>query len=126
MKKVAISELSVQNFQGIKKAVIPPGSGDIKISGSNATGKTTLANAISWIFTGKNIYGESDFEIKTLDELGEEKHNLEHNVTANLSIDIGEVLLSKTLKEKWVKQRGSTHQEYTLLKRKNGTVTYLV
>ncbi|HDY87980.1 MAG TPA: hypothetical protein ENH82_07705 [bacterium] len=111
--QVIINSLELQNFQGFKSFKIPPGIGTIVITGGNATGKTTVANAISWLLTDKNISGDSDFEIKTLKKDGEPIHNLNHSVVAGLIIDMKKVTLKKLLKEKWTKQRGSPKKAFT-------------
>ena len=113
MKKVLVVTLELQNFQGVKKLSIPSGLTDINISGHNDTFKTTIANAVSWLFTDKDIYGDSEFEIKTLDADNKPLHNLTHQVTTGVLINEKNVLLSKTLKEKWTKQRGKAHKEFT-------------
>jgi len=48
-----------------------------------------------------------------LDEQGQALHNLEHSVTAVFDMDGKELTLSRTLKEKWVKKRGSAAQTFS-------------
>ena len=49
-----IDSLTLQNFQGVRDLTIDFGP-DTEIRGDNATGKTTVANAITWLLTGKSF-----------------------------------------------------------------------
>ena len=49
----------------------------LNIFGDNATGKTTIFDAFTWLLFGKDSLGSSDFGIKTKDRFGQVVHNLE-------------------------------------------------
>ena len=66
MKKVKILKLSLLNFKGIKQLEITF-NGTTKIYGDNATGKTTLVDAFTWLLFGKDSTDRKDFSIKTFD-----------------------------------------------------------
>lgn len=102
----------VENFQGLKSYEIDPKFQDIDILGDNGTGKTTMANAMIWLFTGKPYTGEAGYSPKTLDKEGGEVHNIDHTVEASLELDDHTmVTLRRTLSEVWKKKRGTQTPE---------------
>lgn len=54
MNEYRIQSMKLLNFCGIQSLEIQPDGADLSIFGDNATGKTTIANAFAWLFTGKN------------------------------------------------------------------------
>lgn len=95
-------QLSLENFRGIKQMDIDFQGADCCIYGSNATGKTTVANAICWLLTGSAITGEKDFSPKTAGA-----HNLHHKAELYIEKDGGGIVrLSKDFYEKWTKKKG--------------------
>ena len=108
--KIFLVKLSLKNFKGIKELNIEFGE-NTNILGENATGKTTIFDAFCWLLFGKDSKGRSTFEVQTLDENNNVLHGIDCNVTAILNIDGAERIVSKTLTEKWVKQRGQAESE---------------
>src|SRR5690606_25556240 len=109
-----LKRLVLRNFQGCREFVLEPNGEDVTVFGRNATGKTTLFNAWTWLLFGKDSLGQANFEIKTLKPDGTPHHGLEHEVEAVLILDDGrEVKLKKVYKEKWTKRRGSAHREFS-------------
>ena len=108
--KILLKRLSLKNFKGIKDLEISFGK-LTTIQGENATGKTTIFDGFLWLLFGKDSQGKSAFEIQPLDSQGNVLHGLETNVTAILDVDGFERTLSRTLSEKWVKQRGQAEAE---------------
>ena len=102
--------MSLKNFKGIKDLEVDFGK-LTTIQGENATGKTTIFDGFLWLLFGKDSQGKSAFEIQPLDNQGNVLHGLETNVTAILDVDGYERTLSRTLSEKWVKQRGQAEAE---------------
>lgn len=99
--------LRLENFKGIKELEIAIDGENISIYGDNATGKTTIADAFSWLLFGKDSKGRAKFGIKTLDKTGAVISNIDHSVSAILEIDGDTVELERIYKEKWTKKRGS-------------------
>lgn len=106
-------DLKLNNFQGIKELSLFPGGEDLEIRGDNATGKTTIGNALTWLLYDKPLGGEKNFSPKTLNGNGEAVHNLVHGVEATFSDNGKQLKLKKELKEKWTKKRGSLKGEFT-------------
>lgn len=105
--------LKLENFKGIKAFEVAVNGQNISIYGDNATGKTTIADAFSWVLFGKDSQGRDRFGIKTVDKMGNTLHHLEHAVTAVLDLDGDEVELRRVFKEKWTKKRGMAVANFT-------------
>jgi len=105
--------LTLTNFKGIKHFTLEPNGDDISIYGDNATGKTTIADAISWLLFGKDSRGNAQFEIKTLGPDGEALHGLEHTVEGVFDYDFKNITLKKAYKEVWTNKRGAAERTWT-------------
>lgn len=103
MTEYKIASIKMQNFCGIKSLDITPNGADLSIYGDNATGKTTIANAFAWLFTGKNAAGTADFDPAPLDGGNGKIHNLETSVAVKFT-DGTEY--RRVLTEVWTKKRG--------------------
>ena len=106
MKHVYLKKLIIRNFKGIRDLTIDFKDKETLIGGRNATGKTTVFDAFTWLLFGKDSTGRSDsgvgsFNIKTLGEDGNPILNEEHVVTGVLDIDGREVVLERSFLEKW-------------------------
>jgi len=112
--KIKLLHLDLNYFKGIKK-YSTDFTDNTMICGENATGKTTLVDAFTWLLFGKDSTGRSDsnFQIKTLDENGKVIPQIEHEVSATLDVDGSHVKLRRVYKEKWVKKRGEETSEFT-------------
>ena len=107
-----LEKLILKNFKGIKDLEIDFGQ-TTEICGANATGKTTVFDAFTWLLFNKNSAGNTDFGIKTKDENGVEVHNLEHSVEGYFTIDGQPLTLRKVYAEKWTQKRGTATAEFT-------------
>ena len=122
---IYIKKLELTNFKCFRHKEFMFDSDVTTIRGRNGVGKTTIADAILWCLFGKNAQGQADFDLKTHDENGKPIPNLDHSVemvlTTNAITGPNEITLKRTLKETWVKKRGSEEQVF-----KNNTTEYLV
>lgn len=98
-------QLNLQNFKGIE-------FGDFRFSdntiirGDNATGKTTVFDALCWLLFGKDSLDRADFQIKTLKD-GEPIHNVNHLVQAAFDNEDGTgFTLKRIYREKYSNPRG--------------------
>lgn len=106
--------LRLSNFQGLTEFALVPQGVDAIVYGDNGTGKTTLANAFSWLLFGKDSLGQAQFEIKPLNPDGTTQHGLTTEVEAVIEHGTGQqVTLRKTYSEKYTKKRGSAQAELT-------------
>lgn len=99
--------LTLRNFKGIRDLTISAEGKNLDISGTNATGKTTIFDAFLWLLFDKDSSGKKDFDIKTLDENNQPIHGLEHTVEGIFDLNSQTITLRKVYSEKWTKQRGS-------------------
>ncbi|WP_289049858.1 ATP-binding protein [uncultured Acidaminococcus sp.] len=113
-------KLKLENFKGVREFILDADGKNVAVYGTNGSGKSTLMDAFTWLLFDKNSHWESKFGIKTLGSDGKTIPKLEHTVTAILDDGGQEVLLSKTLKERWVKARGVTEPVYN-----GNTTTYM-
>lgn len=111
MKQIKLMSMHIQNFKGCKDRTIEFGE-KTRISGANATGKTTIFDAFTWLLFGKDSLGSSDFDIRPLDANGNMVDNIKISVEAKLSVDGDEYDLKKVQKQKWVKKRGTDTREF--------------
>lgn len=109
--KIEIKKLHIENFKGTKQRTVEFGE-NTKICGANATGKTTVFDAFTWLLFGKDSLGSAKFDIRPLDEKGKMIDNLEISVEATLSVGDEEYSLKKVQKQKWVKRRGANTAEF--------------
>lgn len=108
-----IESLKIENFQGIRNLELIFNGKNASIYGDNATGKTTIANAWSWLLYGKAASEIKNFSPKMKDESGD-IHHLINSVEARIELDDGSIVnLKKAHKEKWSKKRGSETEEMT-------------
>ena len=104
--RMILKSLHMENFKGIKSLDVNF-SNKTSIKGQNATGKTTIFDAFTWLLFNKNSAGEEKFNVSPLDKDGKRMDNVEINVVAVLGVDGKEVELSKVQKQNWVKKRGT-------------------
>ena len=83
------------------------------IYGPNEAGKTTLFDAVNWLFFDKNSLGQAKFSIKTLDADSNAIPMLDHSVEGSLLIDGQRLTLKKVFTEQWTKKRNSAKAEFT-------------
>ncbi|WP_110953065.1 AAA family ATPase [Anaerosinus massiliensis] len=104
--------LKLKNFKGIREFELITNGTNIDIFGDNATGKTTIFDALIWLLFNKDSQNRNDFEIKTLDQAGSAIHRLEHEVEGKFLIDGRAVTLRKVYKEKWTRRRGQAIENF--------------
>lgn len=105
--------LTLENFQGIKAAEYDFGGKSANIYGDNATGKTTVFNAYTWLLFDKPSTGAKGFTPKTKGA-GGDLHNLEHAVEAQFRATDGRIItLRKVFSEVYKKRRGSAESEFS-------------
>ena len=104
--RMILKSLHMENFKGIKSLDVNF-SNKTSIKGQNATGKTTIFDAFTWLLFNKNSAGEEKFNVRPLDKDGKRIDNVEIKVVAVLDVDGKEVELSKAQKQNWVKKRGT-------------------
>jgi len=118
---ILITNLRLENFKCFKNKEFSFSEKVTTISGRNGSGKTTIADAILFCLFGKNTQGQSDLELFKTREDGKVIPNLDHSVEMVITHDGIETTLKRSIKEVWVKKRGSDESVF-----KNNTVEYFV
>lgn len=114
MRQLIINRLALYNFKGIRQAEARFSDSGATINGDNGTGKSTMADAFSWLFFGKNAAGAEQFSIKTIDATGAVIPHLDHTVEADFTIidrETGEACQAsarRTYAEDWRTTSGET------------------
>lgn len=111
MKRITLLSMDIQNFKGCTGRTIDFAD-KTKICGANATGKTTIFDAFTFLLFNRDSLGSSDFDIRPLDADGKMIDNIEISVKARISVDDEEFELKKVQKQKWVKKRGTDSREF--------------
>lgn len=114
--ELMLKEMVIDHFKGIEHLKVPIYPTETRITGRNGSGKTTIADAYTWVLLGKdaagNAPGSDDFREKPLDESGEERHMLTTSVQLFCKLDGEPFNLRRTQEENWVRQRGKQEQKY--------------
>jgi len=113
MKHIIIKSIRMVNFQGFRDKAIEFNDSENTIRGQNATGKSTVMRAFNWILFNKDQSNRTDFEIKPLQENGEPIHNVDSEVTAELTSGDENITLKKVYHEIWRKPRGQAEAVFS-------------
>lgn len=115
MNIIKILRLDLENFKCHKHLTLDFDGKNATIYGDNATGKTSIYDALTWLLFGKDSLGngEKNIEIKPLDSTGAVKDHLAVTaVEATLSVNGAPLSLRRTMKEIWTTKRGSAEATY--------------
>ena len=107
--QIEIRSMDISNFKGIHSLHLDFHNGVNTLYGDNATGKTSVYDALTWLLFGKDSHGNSTFSIKPMDVPA---GSVTPEVSVILMVNGEEVKLRKTLREKWEKHRGSTEARF--------------
>lgn len=109
-----LNRIKLEHFKGVRSLEVAPEGRSFTVRGTNATGKTTLADAWHWLLFGKDSVCRTDFEIKTIGPDGGHEHGLDHAVEADLDLGGGKRLtLRRAYREVWTKRRGEADRRLT-------------
>lgn len=113
--EIKLKRLSMENFKCHKALTLDFDGRNASIHGDNATGKTSIYDALTWLLFGKDSLGsgEKNMEIKPLNAAGEvADHQAVTEVEAVLTADGEEVSLRRTYQEIWSTRRGNPEPVY--------------
>lgn len=109
-----LTRLKIENFKGLKSFEVQLNGAHTSIYGNNATGKTTVADAVFWLLFEKDSLNSAKFEIKPLDKNGNPLGGLDCSVEGIFHGENGNTIaLKKQFAEKWVKKRGQAKKQFT-------------
>lgn len=110
---IKLKSLKIENFKGIKDLNVLFGD-KTRISGENASGKTTIFDAVMWLLFNKNSMGVEKFEIRPLDADGKTVDFVEIKVSAEFERETGETFnLEKVQKQNWTQHVGEETKTFT-------------
>lgn len=115
MKKMKINRLTLTNFKCHDMLNLVFDGRSTSIYGDNATGKTSIYDALTWLLFGKDSTGngEKNIDIKPLDVSGQVRdHQAITSVQAELDVDGEIITLERTYREIWSTKRGSSEAVY--------------
>lgn len=105
--EIKLLQLTIDNFKGCRHLTLDFQGRSAAIYGDNATGKTTVYDAFTWLLFGKDSRSRSDFEIKPLDHAGQvADHAAVTAVEAVLAVEETTLQLKRTYFERWSTKRG--------------------
>ena len=115
MKEIKINRLTLENFKCHRLLNLVLDGRPVSIYGDNATGKTSIYDALTWLLFGKDSLGngEKNIDIKPLDASGEVRdHDAITSVEAEFSVDGEVVSFRRTYREIWATRRGTSVPVY--------------
>lgn len=110
MREIKINRLTLENFKCHRLLNLVLDGRSVSIYGDNATGKTSVYDALTWLLFGKDSMGngEKNIDIKPLDPNGEVRdHQAITSVEAEFAVDGETVTFQRTYREVWATRRGS-------------------
>ena len=115
MKDIKILRLTLENFKCHVFLNLQLDGKSVSIYGDNATGKTSVYDALTWLLFGKDSAGngEKNIDIKPLNAAGEVKdHQAITSVEVEFLADGESVVFKRTFREVWATRRGSSTPVY--------------
>lgn len=115
MKEIKILRLTLENFKCHAYLNLALDGLSRSIYGDNATGKTSIYDALTWLLFGKDSAGngEKNIDIKPLDSNGDVKdHQAITSVEAEFLVDGETVTLRRNYREIWTTRRGAGEPVY--------------
>lgn len=100
MKKIIFKSISLLNFKGIREQHVDFGENLTIISGKNAAGKTSIADAIMWVLFDVG-YDGNKLEPKTFDKNHEIIKEIPHEAELTLLVDGDQIVLKRSLSDAW-------------------------
>lgn len=111
MKHIIIKNIEITGFKGISHLILTLDGQSAVIAGRNGTGKTSVYDAVLWLFFGKVSNG-SKSDVKPVDAEGKRKSGADCEVSAVLSVDGVDVTLRRQWHELWRKPVGGGDEIY--------------
>jgi DNA repair exonuclease SbcCD ATPase subunit len=107
-----LKSLALENFKGVYDFTFDVKNDLAKIFGPNASGKTTIVDAFTWLLFDKDSTWATKFNVRRLDENGNPVNNTVITVKAVIVDNNGEEhTIQKQQKQNWVTKRGTTVAE---------------
>lgn len=109
--EIKFKKVKIRNFRGLVSFDANLEGRSVRISGANGLGKSSVADAITWVLFGKDSRRRTAFPIDPVDDEGRIIHNLDVSVELEMLIDGQPTTLRRRRQEKWVQKRGMTTEQ---------------
>lgn len=109
--EIKFKKIRIRNFRGLVSFDANLEGRSVRISGANGLGKSSVADAITWVLFGKDSRRRTAFPIDPVDDAGRIIHNLDVSVELEMLIDGQPTTLRRRRSEKWVQKRGMTREQ---------------
>lgn len=109
--EIKFKKIRIRNFRGLVSFDANLEGRSVRISGANGLGKSSVADAITWVLFGKDSRRRTAFPIDPVDDAGRIIHNLDVSVELEMLIDGQPTTLRRRRQEKWVQKRGMTREQ---------------
>lgn len=109
--EIKFKKIRIRNFRGLVSFDANLEGRSVRISGANGLGKSSVADAITWVLFGKDSRRRTAFPIDPVDDAGRIIHNLDVSVELEMLIDGQPTTLRRRCQEKWVQKRGMTTEQ---------------
>lgn len=109
--EIKFKKIRIRNFRGLVSFEANLEGRSVRISGANGLGKSSVADAITWVLFGKDSRRRTAFPIDPVDDAGRIIHNLDVSVELEMLIDGQPTTLRRRRSEKWVQKRGMTTEQ---------------
>lgn len=116
--RITLAKLQLRYFKGAENLTFSFEEGENFLYGANATMKTTVKDAFSWLLFGKDGESREQFAVKTLDSSGNIIPRLEHEVEGDILIAHNDgrtepINLRRNYHEVWVRKRGEDVETFS-------------
>lgn len=109
--EIKFKKVKIRNFRGLVSFDANLEGRSVRISGANGLGKSSVADAITWVLFGKDSRRRTAFPIDPVNDAGRIIHNLDVSVELEMLIDGQPTTLRRRRQEKWVQKRGMTTEQ---------------
>ena len=116
MKQIIVKKIHMENFKKFKEQTVDFGEKETSIFGQNYRGKSSIADAFSWVMFNKSSTGNtegSQFRPRRYDENGVNIDHVDVVVELLLMVDGEELKIRKCQSQKWVRHHGEDFDSYT-------------
>ena len=85
--EIKFKKIRIRNFRGLVSFDANLEGRSVRIAGANGLGKSSVADAITWVLFGKDSRRRTAFPIDPVDDEGRIIHNLDVSVELEMLID---------------------------------------
>ena len=111
MTEIKLVSLELNNFKCHRHLRLDFNGKNAEICGDNATGKTSVYDALMWVLFSKDSSGNGDKNLE-VKPIGSDGNVLDHNALTSVEVVLGvngeKLTLLRTYREKWETRRGSS------------------